>query len=223
MPVSVVHSCILPRPSLAFSPSSSTPPSSPASFVASSPGRQISSRLLSMRSAHALLELPCAAGCLPASSLVPAILIADLASSLTPSTVPLPSPTAVPPAPSDAAALPPSASHSCSHHHHHHHRHRAGARTSLHPPAQQSAVAAATDTGTGTGAGAATPTVRGSGTGGEAQDATAGASAGGEAARGGSSGSGIRVAVLTVSDSVASGVAEDARWAPRSSMVARNA
>lgn len=47
-------------------------------FVASSTGGQTSSRLLSMRSATALLELPKAAGVLPAGSQVSALLISDL-------------------------------------------------------------------------------------------------------------------------------------------------
>ena len=48
-------------------------------LVAESTGGQISSRLLSMRSANALVELPKAAGVLPAGSTVSALLIADLA------------------------------------------------------------------------------------------------------------------------------------------------
>ncbi|CAL5220125.1 g2080 [Coccomyxa viridis] len=49
-----------------------------AEFAASSTGGQISSRLLSMRSANALLELPAAQGVLPAGSVVSALLIGDL-------------------------------------------------------------------------------------------------------------------------------------------------
>eukprot|EP00891_Asterochloris_glomerata_P008529 jgi/Astpho2/8529/e_gw1.00125.32.1_t len=48
-------------------------------LVAESTGGQISSRLLSMRSANALVELPKASGALPAGSTVSALLIADLA------------------------------------------------------------------------------------------------------------------------------------------------
>ena len=47
--------------------------------MAVSTGRQISSRLLSMRSANALLELPRVSGSLPAGTLVSALLIADVA------------------------------------------------------------------------------------------------------------------------------------------------
>ncbi|KAK9840649.1 hypothetical protein WJX81_006905 [Elliptochloris bilobata] len=47
-------------------------------LVAESTGGQISSRLLSMRSANALLELPQASGTLPAGTMVSALLIADL-------------------------------------------------------------------------------------------------------------------------------------------------
>ncbi|KAL3691732.1 hypothetical protein R1sor_005383 [Riccia sorocarpa] len=47
-------------------------------FVAESTGHQISSRLLSMRSANALLELPLSEGILPAGTLVPALVIGDL-------------------------------------------------------------------------------------------------------------------------------------------------
>lgn len=48
-------------------------------FIARSSGRQVSSRLSSLRSANALLELPQAHGIVPAGTLVPALLIADLA------------------------------------------------------------------------------------------------------------------------------------------------
>lgn len=48
-------------------------------FVAKSTGHQISSRLLSMRSANALLELPQAPAIVPAGVLVPALLIDNLA------------------------------------------------------------------------------------------------------------------------------------------------
>lgn len=47
-------------------------------FVAESTGGQISSRLLSMRSANALLEFPAASGIIPKGSMVSALLIADL-------------------------------------------------------------------------------------------------------------------------------------------------
>ena len=46
--------------------------------MAETTGGQISSRLLSMRSANALVELPKASGVLPAGSTVSALLIADL-------------------------------------------------------------------------------------------------------------------------------------------------
>lgn len=48
-------------------------------FVAESTGHQISSRLLSMRSANALLELPASGKLVPAGTSVPAILISDIA------------------------------------------------------------------------------------------------------------------------------------------------
>ncbi|KXZ48662.1 hypothetical protein GPECTOR_26g565 [Gonium pectorale] len=57
------------------------PPSSPLAgheLWAVSTGNQISSRLLSARSANALLELPCAEGTLAAGTLVSALLIDDL-------------------------------------------------------------------------------------------------------------------------------------------------
>ncbi|OAE30164.1 hypothetical protein AXG93_4295s1190 [Marchantia polymorpha subsp. ruderalis] len=47
-------------------------------FVAQSTGHQISSRLLSMRSANALLELPLSDGVLPAGTQVPTLIIGDL-------------------------------------------------------------------------------------------------------------------------------------------------
>ena len=47
-------------------------------FSAESTGGQISSRLLSMRSANALLELPAASGTIPKGSVVSALLIQDL-------------------------------------------------------------------------------------------------------------------------------------------------
>lgn len=47
-------------------------------FSAESTGGQISSRLLSMRSANALLELPAARGTIPKGSMVSALLIQDL-------------------------------------------------------------------------------------------------------------------------------------------------
>ena len=49
-------------------------------LAAESTGGQISSRLLSMRTANALLELPSAEGTLSAGTLVSALLIADLGS-----------------------------------------------------------------------------------------------------------------------------------------------
>ena len=50
-------------------------------LLASSTGGQISSRLLSARSAQALLELPCAAGTLPAGTTVSALLVADVSAA----------------------------------------------------------------------------------------------------------------------------------------------
>ncbi|XP_009601464.1 molybdopterin biosynthesis protein CNX1 [Nicotiana tabacum] len=50
-------------------------------FMAESTGHQISSRLLSMKSANALLELPASEASLPAGALVPAILISDISNS----------------------------------------------------------------------------------------------------------------------------------------------
>jgi len=50
-------------------------------IIAESTGRQISSRLLSMRSANALLELPQASGVLKAGTVVSALLIGDLSLS----------------------------------------------------------------------------------------------------------------------------------------------
>ena len=47
-------------------------------FVAASTGNQASSRLLSMRSANALLELPAGSGVLPQGAPVDALLIGDL-------------------------------------------------------------------------------------------------------------------------------------------------
>ncbi|CAI9105833.1 OLC1v1004851C1 [Oldenlandia corymbosa var. corymbosa] len=49
-------------------------------FVAESTGHQMSSRLLSMKSANALLQLPASGKLIPAGSLVPAILISDIRS-----------------------------------------------------------------------------------------------------------------------------------------------
>ncbi|MEZ4556348.1 MAG: hypothetical protein R2854_07830 [Caldilineaceae bacterium] len=46
--------------------------------MAASTGSQASSRLLSMRTANALLELPERAGTLPAGAVVDALLIGDL-------------------------------------------------------------------------------------------------------------------------------------------------
>jgi gephyrin len=48
-------------------------------FVATSTGNQASSRLLSMRSANVLLELPQGEGSLPAGAMVDALLIGDIA------------------------------------------------------------------------------------------------------------------------------------------------
>ena len=48
-------------------------------FAAESTGGQISSRLLSMRSANTLLEFPAAKGTIPKGSMVSALLIQDLA------------------------------------------------------------------------------------------------------------------------------------------------
>ncbi|CAO2840964.1 unnamed protein product [Amaranthus hypochondriacus] len=50
-------------------------------FVAESTGQQMSSRLLSMKSANALLELPAGGALLPAGTSVPAVVISDLLSS----------------------------------------------------------------------------------------------------------------------------------------------
>ena len=47
-------------------------------FTAESTGGQISSRLLSMRSANALLEFPAAKGVIPKGSMVSALIISDL-------------------------------------------------------------------------------------------------------------------------------------------------
>lgn len=49
-----------------------------SSFVAESTGHQMSSRLLSMKSANALLELPATGAVLPAGTSVTAVLISDL-------------------------------------------------------------------------------------------------------------------------------------------------
>ncbi|KAL1098124.1 hypothetical protein V6Z11_D05G079500 [Gossypium hirsutum] len=53
-----------------------------AGFVAESTGHQMSSRLLSMKSANALLELPASGRVIPAGSSVSAIVISDLSVSL---------------------------------------------------------------------------------------------------------------------------------------------
>ncbi|EIE21770.1 molybdopterin biosynthesis protein [Coccomyxa subellipsoidea C-169] len=58
-------------------------------LAAASTGGQISSRLLSMRSANALLELPAVQGVLPAGSLVSALLIDDLSAMPVPEDIPL--------------------------------------------------------------------------------------------------------------------------------------
>ncbi|PIN06131.1 Molybdopterin biosynthesis protein [Handroanthus impetiginosus] len=57
-------------------------------FVAESTGHQISSRLLSMRSANALLELPPTGELIPAGTSVVAIIISDLIGSAGPSSLP---------------------------------------------------------------------------------------------------------------------------------------
>eukprot|EP00850_Spirogloea_muscicola_P006819 SM000033S12340 [mRNA] locus=s33:255095:259522:- [translate_table: standard] len=62
-----------------------------AGFIAESTGRQISSRLLSMRSANCLLEFPRASDTLPAGTLVPALIISDLVSMAMPRGEPIPS------------------------------------------------------------------------------------------------------------------------------------
>lgn len=62
-------------------------------FVAESTGHQISSRLLSMKSTNALLELPATGNLIPAGTSVQAILISDL--SCTAGTRSLPSPNSV--------------------------------------------------------------------------------------------------------------------------------
>lgn len=49
-------------------------------FVAESTGHQRSSRLLSMKSANALLELPASGKLIPAGTSVPAIVISDITS-----------------------------------------------------------------------------------------------------------------------------------------------
>lgn len=51
------------------------------SFVAESTGHQVSSRLLSMKSANALLVLPATGSVIPAGTLVPAIAISNLSVS----------------------------------------------------------------------------------------------------------------------------------------------
>ena len=50
------------------------------SFVAESTGHQMSSRLLSMKSANALLELPASGNVIPAGNYVSAIIISDISS-----------------------------------------------------------------------------------------------------------------------------------------------
>ncbi|KAM7258027.1 hypothetical protein ACFE04_013768 [Oxalis oulophora] len=50
-------------------------------FVAESTGHQMSSRLLSMKSANALLELPATGSVIPAGTAVPAIIISDMSTS----------------------------------------------------------------------------------------------------------------------------------------------
>ncbi|CAI5512785.1 unnamed protein product [Closterium sp. Naga37s-1] len=74
VPAALASSAAAPTTATATATTASATPAPPSSttvsgFVADSTGRQISSRLLSMRSAHCLLELPQAQGSLPAGSL----------------------------------------------------------------------------------------------------------------------------------------------------------
>lgn len=57
------------------------------SFVAKSTGHQMSSRLLSMKSANALLELPTTGSLMPAGSSVSAVIISDLSGTTTKNTL----------------------------------------------------------------------------------------------------------------------------------------
>jgi len=58
-------------------------------LVAESTGGQLSSRLLSARSANALLEIPAAAGIIPKGTLVSALLIGDLRTMGVPQAIPV--------------------------------------------------------------------------------------------------------------------------------------
>ncbi|GJP53026.1 hypothetical protein CLOM_g12172 [Closterium sp. NIES-68] len=160
-------------------------------FVADSTGRQISSRLLSMRSAHCLLELPQAQGSLPAGSLVSALLLPDAAASLAQSHWPV--------VKSDGAGAVRGEGGTgggegekhgcgCSHGggkgHGHGHAHGHGAGNASAPAAGPASAAAAS------------PPV-----------ATAASSSPAAAS---TVGAGVRVAILTVSDTVAQGLAADA-------------
>ncbi|GAQ83347.1 molybdopterin biosynthesis [Klebsormidium nitens] len=108
-------------------------------FIAESTGRQISSRLLSMRSASALLELPRSSGVLPAGTKVSALVIGNLM-AMPYSEVPKISP----PADTSTAAAG-AAGHSQHHgggHSHHHgrgHSHHDGGGHSHQPGADASA------------------------------------------------------------------------------------
>ncbi|CAI5958546.1 unnamed protein product [Closterium sp. NIES-64] len=87
VPAALASSVAAPTTATATATTASATPAPPSStavsgFVADSTGRQISSRLLSMRSAHCLLELPQARGSLPAGSLVSALLLPDAAACL---------------------------------------------------------------------------------------------------------------------------------------------
>lgn len=96
-------------------------------FVAESTGRQISSRLLSMRSALALLELPRSSGVLPAGTKVSALVIGNLM-AMPYSDVPKVSP------PADTSA---AAAETAGHSHHHwggHSHHHSGGRSHQHGP-----------------------------------------------------------------------------------------
>ncbi|GBF97329.1 hypothetical protein Rsub_10020 [Raphidocelis subcapitata] len=66
------------RATVAFGPPPGAPPGAPPVWHAVSTGNQISSRILSARSANALLELPRREGLLPAGAEVSALLIGDL-------------------------------------------------------------------------------------------------------------------------------------------------
>jgi gephyrin len=66
------------RATVAFGPPPGAAPGAPPEWHAVSTGNQISSRILSARSANALLELPRREGVLPAGTAVSALLIGDL-------------------------------------------------------------------------------------------------------------------------------------------------